>query len=105
MDPILTGLCDKWGMDPALILAMVDAEGGREAFIRAVQCSVPVTNYAQAIEVACRSATHRMWEYLRANNPQGFVEYFGSKWAPRGVANDPHDLNQFWAKNVLAKWL
>lgn len=105
IDPTILALCEKWGQDPALIHAMVQAEGGSEAFVRAVQCSVAVTNYAQAIEVACRSTTHRMWEYLRAHDPDGYVAYLGSKWAPVGVANDPHGLNQNWAKNVTAIWL
>ena len=29
-----------------------------------------------------------------------FVEFMASRWAPRGVENDPHDLNAHWPKNV-----
>lgn len=103
--PTVAQTCAHWGQDPALIQAMVRAEGGPEAFVRAVQCSKAISNFPQAVDVACRSATHRMWEYVKANVSEPYVLYLGSKWAPIGAANDPHGLNANWVHNVYDAWI
>jgi hypothetical protein len=91
----------RWGLSPALLQAIVIAEGD---IVKAVRCSVPVTTRAQALEVLARSTTHRMQEYVAAHDPRGFVEYFASQWAPVGAANDPTNLNANWPRNVLRLW-
>jgi hypothetical protein len=98
-----------FGLDPALIQAVVIAEGD---IVKAVQCSIPtVTTREQAIEITCRSAVHAMCDFLKTTRtPDGhylkddFVRFWADRWAPKGAANDPGDLNQFWANNVLNHW-
>lgn len=93
----------RFGIDPALIEAVVRAEGN---ILKAVQCSIPsVTTVEQALDVTCRSAVHAMSDYVKAQAPGPFVEFWAQRWAPRGVANDPTDLNKNWPKNVKTFWL
>jgi hypothetical protein len=112
LDPDLRRVADRWGLDPRLIAAVQTAEGGTRAhLIKAVKCSVltgwdgltDALAYERALEITCRSATHRLSDYVRMTDPKGFVDYFASKWAPQGVANDPHHLNVHWPVNVLAR--
>jgi hypothetical protein len=113
LDPDLRRVADRWGLDPRLIAAVQTAEGGTRAhLIKAVKCSVltgwdgltDALAYERALEITCRSATHRLSDYVRMTDPKGFVDYFASKWAPQGVANDPHHLNVNWPVNVLRAW-
>lgn len=91
-----------FGIDPALIQAVVNAEGN---ILRAVQCSIPsVTTRAQAIDVTCRSAVHAMSDFVKWGFADPFVLFWAARWAPQGVANDPHHLNANWPKNVLSLW-
>ena len=97
----------QWGLPAALVQAVVSAEGGEQAIIKAVKCSLPgVDDLYTALSVVCRSLTHRMWEYVSIGqgpaNAEGFLAYFASKWAPLGVANDPTNLNANWPKNAIA---
>jgi hypothetical protein len=83
-----------------LIDAMVVAEGGEQAFIRAVQCSIPhVTDYPTARQVAYNSIMHASWDQAM-KDPGAFITFLGSRWCPVGAANDPHHLNQYWVQNV-----
>ena len=106
IDPDVQVAAHQFGLDPKLIQAVVNAEGGN-AIVRAVQCSIPsVTTRAQALDVVCRSCVHAMCDFLVADdNRQAFVTFWGERWAPTGVANDPTNLNQYWPKNVMAGWL
>lgn len=103
IDPDVGTVAKQWGLPATLLQAVVQAEGD---LVRAVQCSIPsVTTRAEALEVLARSCTHRMAEFLVVDRrAAAFVTFFGSKWAPVGVANDPRGLNLNWAKNVLALW-
>lgn len=96
----------QWGLNAALLQAVVTAEGGGDHIIRAVQCSLPsVTTREKALEVLCRSCVHAMRDYIDAGEAQrAFVQFWAARWAPRGAANDPTDLNANWARNVLALW-
>jgi LysM repeat protein len=38
--------------------------------------------------------------YEQSDKSDDFVTFMGKRWAPQGVANDPTNLNQHWAKNV-----
>jgi hypothetical protein len=106
IDPDVRRMATRFGLDPALIQAVVTAEGGIGHIVKAVQCSIPsVTTLEKALEITCRSAVHRMTDYVKAHSAQGYVEYFASKWAPQGVANDPTHLNKNWPGNVLRLWL
>lgn len=42
----------------------------------------------------------RHQEHIASGGTMGFVEHFGQRWAPQGVANDPTNLNRHWVKNV-----
>lgn len=92
-----------FGLDPALVQAVVNAEGN---IVRAVQCSIPsVTTREQALEVTCRSCVHAMSDFVKANAAVPFVDFWAARWAPIGAANDPKNLNANWPKNVRAYWL
>lgn len=90
---------DFFGEDPRLLQAIVQAEGN---IVRAVQCSFPtVQTRDKALEVTCRSLNHRRREYVAQHGQAtDFLAFFASKWAPRGVQNDPTDLNANWLDNV-----
>lgn len=96
-------IAKRFGVDPLLIQAVVQAEGD---IVKAVQCSIPtVTSRAQAIEILCRSAAHALNDYVRFLDPEGFVDFWAARWAPQGAANDPNALNANWPNNVKALWL
>lgn len=38
--------------------------------------------------------------YEQSDKSTDFVTFMGNRWAPRGVANDPTDLNKHWPVNV-----
>jgi hypothetical protein len=88
-----------------LLEAVVTAEGN---IIKAVQCSIPtVTTEDEALQVLARSATHAMadWiELLPIEQRQAFVAFWGARWAPVGVKNDPTGLNANWVENVEKGW-
>jgi hypothetical protein len=106
IDPTVRGIAAHYNLDPRLVQAVVDAEGGNAAIVRAVQCSdTTVTTLEGAIRVVCRSAIHRAFEFLHTSGlDKAYVGFFGAKWAPVGVANDPTNLNKNWPTNVFAKW-
>lgn len=101
--PDVTRIAKRFGVDAALIQAVVQAEGN---IVKAVQCSIPsVTTREEALEITCRSAAHAMSDYLKASDAAGFVRFWGNRWAPVGAENDPTSLNQHWPRNVLSLWL
>lgn len=110
IDPIVHRFARQFGGTSeafeTLIQSVVNAEGGIDRILTAVKCSLPETDTTEeAVTILCRSAVHRLADRAKATDAAGFVEFFGSFWAPRGVKNDPRDLNQFWPTNVLRLWL
>ena len=95
-----------FGLDPALLQAVVNAEGN---IVRAVQCTFPdVTDRREALQVTARSAVHALCDYVkRGGHPsqEAFVDMWAQRWAPVGAKNDPKSLNVNWPKNVLNGWL
>lgn len=99
----------KWAGDSPefarLIQAVVDAEGN---IVRAVAISVPsVATRDAALDVLCRSACHALIDYVLQGGPASgadFVEFWARRWAPKGVKNDPTNLNANWPKNVKQLW-
>lgn len=118
-------------LDPftPLLEAIVRAEGGEVAFVRALRCSFPNTkNYEEALSRAAKTLRNRAvaWEEfdqgplletvrLYGTDPwtgedrprrliftEAFIAFLGARWAPIGVANDPDNLNAHWIKNVVA---
>jgi hypothetical protein len=104
IDADVRTIAAEFNLDPALVQAVVRAEGD---IVRAVQCSFPsVTTREDALRVLCRSAVHAMRDYIANQRlQQGFVEFWGARWAPQGAANDPRHLNANWAHNVYALWI
>ena len=92
--------CDR------LIDAMVTAEGGAAAFLRAVRITMPdCPSYEHARWIAANTIAHALWDdFLEGRDDAtiAFVRFLGSRWAPAGVANDPTRLNEHWVPNVLA---
>ena len=102
VDPDVRRIARRFGLDPHLIQAVVQAEGN---ILKAVQCSLPnVKDREEALEVTCRSAAHAMSDYIAAHDPNDFVEFWAKRWAPQGAANDPTNLNANWPKNVKTLW-
>jgi hypothetical protein len=98
IDPDVLAVARGFGLDPALLQAVVIAEGD---IVRAVQCSIPlVTTRDQALRVTARSAVHAMCDWIDDDNDrqQAFIVFWGSRWAPIGAANDPKS-------NVVTSWL
>ncbi len=116
-------------LDPfsPLLLAMVEAEGGRVAFIRAIKCSMPeVDTFDAALARACKTVRRLADKYQKngglllaapsnGDDPwtgekgpkalivsEDFIDFLAQVWAPVGVANDPTNLNTNWPKNVKA---
>lgn len=96
-----------WTDDYQCFLDAVEkAEGGPEALIRAVRCSIPgVQTHDEARAILDRSVRHALWDYAISPVPDAFVHFFASRWAPVGVANDPDGLNLNFVGNVLAGYL
>jgi hypothetical protein len=109
-------IAKRFGVDPRLIQAVVNAEGN---IVRAVQISVPsVTTRDEAIEITCRSCVHAMSDFIQGKlvdasadedsllrDMRGtFIRAWASRWAPVGATNDPTSLNANWPRNVLRLW-
>jgi len=103
IDDDVTRAAKHFGIDPALIQAVVNAEGN---ILRAVQCSLPnVKTREEALEITCRSAVHAMSDWVKSQGQRAsFVDFWAKRWAPRGVENDPADLNANWPHNVVTFW-
>lgn len=103
IDPDVRGVAAYFGLDPALVQAVVNAEGN---IVRAVQCSIPsVQTREDALRIVCRSAVHAMRDYVRTQGLAGdFVAFWSKRWAPVGATNDPTGLNANWTTNVRKLW-
>jgi hypothetical protein len=107
LDPDVAKVAKHFGIDPALIQAVVIAEGGGIAIVKAVQCTYPkVTTKQEALEITCRSAVHAMSDYVKSHplDRDEFVQFWAARWAPQGVTNDPTNLNKNWPVNVSRAW-
>lgn len=114
-----------------LLVAMIRAEGGETAFVKAIQCSYPKTkDFPEALARACKTLRNRVVEYQSRNlgplmetqaaaalDPwtgealprrllftTTFIEFLGARWAPIGADNDPTALNANWVPNVTAMY-
>lgn len=106
IEPDVRGVAQYFGLDPALLQAVVNAEGD---IVKAVSCSVAgVTERADALKITARSCVHALMDYIKKGghpSQEAFVDFWAQKWAPVGATNDPKHLNAFWPKNVLNGWL
>lgn len=102
IDPDVRTIAAEFNLDPALVQAVVTAEGN---IVRAVQCTYPdVTDRSHAIRITCRSIVHRLCQFAKEQQPSAFVAYMAAAWAPVGAKNDPKGLNKNWPSNVLRLW-
>jgi hypothetical protein len=104
INPTVAKVCNQWKINPNNIQAMIQAEGGNEAFIRAVRIGVSyVGTFEEAVDVACRTYSHKLNDFMELDSERfrKWINYLGSKWAPIGAMNDPHGLNKNWVPNVL----
>ena len=102
IDPDVRAVAKDFGLDAALLQAVVKAEGN---IVKAVQCSIPsVQTRDQALRITARSAVHALSDYVKQTQRSAFVTYWAARWAPQGASNDPTNLNKNWPKNVLAFW-
>lgn len=86
-----------------LIDAMTRAEGGQDAMVRAVRCSMACADYAEARRIAANTIAHAAVDFVIGEHGfQTFVRFLGNRWAPVGATNDPTNLNANWVTNVLA---
>lgn len=103
IDPDVADAAKHFGIDPALIQAVVNAEGN---IVKAVQCSLPtITTRHDALDVTCRSAAHALSDFVKAHYAAAFVLFWAARWAPTSAANDPTHLNQNWPVNVRKFWV
>jgi len=106
IDADVLAVAKDFGLDPSLLQAVVTAEGN---IVRAVQCSIPtVTTRAVALQITARSCVHAMVDWIKSGGEgrqDAFLAFWANRWAPRGAANDPHDLNANWARNVARLWI
>ena len=109
IDADVLAVAKDFGLDPSLLQAVVAAEGN---IVRAVQCSVPaVTTRAAALRITARSCVHAMVDWIKSGpgdnieRRDAFIAFWANRWAPRGAANDPHNLNANWASNVSRLWM
>lgn len=105
IDPDVARIAKSFGVDAALIQAVVQAEGN---ILKAVQCSIPsVDTREEALDVTCRSAVHAMSDWIVSGGEtrqDAFLAFWASRWAPIGAANDPTHLNANWLGNVDRLW-
>lgn len=105
IDPDVRGIAAHFGLDPALLQAVVTAEGD---IVKAVRCSIPtVTDRADALTITARSCVHAMSDWIKSGGEprqDAFVAFWAARWAPTGAANDPQHLNANWAGNVDKLW-
>ena len=128
LDAAIAFYCDPF---TPLLMAMIRAEGGEAAFVKAIQCSYPKTkDFPEALARACKTLRNRVVEYqsrdlgplmetqaAAAMDPwtgealprrllftTTFIEFLGARWAPVGADNDPTALNVNWVPNVTAMY-
>ncbi len=105
IDTDVAVIAKRFGLDPKLIQAVVNAEGD---IVKAVQCSFPlVETREKALDITCRSCVHAMCDWLKGTKgaDEAFVMFWGARWAPEGAKNDPTGLNSNWVRNVTTLWL
>lgn len=67
--------------------------------------------YDKQCDMAARSIRNNLFRFVVHNTgtwptdndrySNAFLEFMQKRWAPRGVANDPDDLNKNWYANIL----
>src|SRR3990167_6463925 len=96
---------------PALMLAAIRlAENGRAGREFGV-LSESANTYEQQARICALSIRNNCYRYVQKTEQwpidsatgqlsRSFVDFMAARWAPRGVENEPNDLNAHWPKNV-----
>lgn len=105
---IIVDTAKKFGIDARLLAALRKAENGGPGREFGV-LSVSAPTYQEQATVAARTIANNLARYRATGqdpiDPSGrvtraFINYFSNIYAPRGVANDPTNLNQYHANNI-----
>ena len=102
----------------ALLLAIREAEKGRKGFEFGI-ISAKNTDLETQCRYACETIVNnvkRFHQYLQEGDEKAdelcsrsagfplqyndFITFLGSRYAPVGADNDPHNLNSHWVSNV-----
>ena len=81
IDPDVRAISSFFGVDPALVQAVVAAEGD---IVRAVRCSYPtVQTREEALKITARSAAHAMSDWIKSGGEER-QDAFITFWACLG---------------------
>ena len=82
----------------ALLLAIREAEKGRKGFEFGI-ISAKNTDLETQCRYACETIINNVKRFHRQTE-NDFITFLGSRYAPVGADNDPHNLNSHWVSNV-----
>ena len=82
----------------ALLLAIREAEKGRKGFEFGI-ISAKNTDLETQCRYACETIINNVKRFYRQTE-KDFITFLGSRYAPVGADNDPHNLNANWVSNV-----
>jgi len=83
----------------ALLLAIREAEKGRKGFEFGI-ISAKNTDLETQCRYACETIINNVKRFHRQVDENDFITFLGSRYAPVGADNDPHNLNSHWVRNV-----
>lgn len=86
------------GREMGVVTVAAQTFGG-QAEVAAKTVRNRLVDYAGNPHCMVRTRGERGYRRLAYNPP--FIEWFGARWAPIGVVNDPTNLNVNWVRNVL----
>ncbi len=82
----------------ALLFAIREAEKGRKGFEFGI-ISAKNTDLETQCRYACETIVNNVKRFYRQTE-NDFITFLGSRYAPVGADNDPHNLNSHWVRNV-----
>jgi hypothetical protein len=101
------------GIDPFFVAAIRKAENGGPGKEFGV-LTIKAPSYSEQLDGCCATVRNRMIEKPPRYRPRllksgisrlcltdDWIDWFGSRWAPLNVANDPDSLNRNWSDNVV----
>ena len=107
---VIKSTADRAGVDPAFLQALRRAENGGPGREFGV-LSVPAPTYDDQARVAAETIRRNVERFEQKGGPaidpasgrytKDFVEFFSSRYAPVGAANDPTGLNRHHARNLM----
>lgn len=106
---IIRRMADHAGVDASFLHALRRAENGGPGREFGV-LSVPAPTYEDQARVAAESIRRNVERFEQSGRPavdatgrytREFIEFFSSRYAPVGAANDPGGLNRHHARNLI----